>query len=84
MSEAKKETVLVLADGFKMYLFIRAVANTKTEPGYLNEIIIGVPLRLICDRGSAFTSQAFTEHWLFFGIKKVLCVTATPRENGQV
>ena len=46
--------------------------------------MFGVPRHLICDWGTAFTSRSFTDYCTQFGIKRVLCATATPRANGQV
>lgn len=88
MSPKKNSYLLVIIDAFTKFTFMKAVPNTKTNPviHYLNEIIdtFGVPRRIICDRGSAFTSKMFSEFCSGLGIKRVLCATATPRANGQV
>lgn len=80
--------VIVAIDAFTKFTFIKPVANTKCSLviKFLNEIIkmFGVPRRIICDRGSAYTSKNFTKYCEEFGIKRVLCATATPRANGQV
>lgn len=87
-SVKKNSYLLVVVDAFTKFVFLKAVPNTKTifVNRYLEQIIemFGVPRRLICDRGTAFTSKAFTEFCKDLGIKRVLCATATPRANGQV
>lgn len=89
VKSVKKNTYLILAvDGFTKFVFLAAVASTKTIPviNFLNKIFdtFGVPRRIICDRGTAFTSKQFTEYCSKLGIKRVLCATSTPRANGQV
>lgn len=84
----KNAYLIVIVDAFTKFVFLKAVPNTKTAPvtRYLREIIetFGVPRRIICDRGTAFTSKSFTDFCQDLGIKRVLCATATPRANGQV
>lgn len=84
----KNSYAIVMIDAFTKFTMIKPVANTKCVPvtRFLNEIInmFGVPRRIICDRGSAFTSKKFTNYCNELGIKRVLCATATPRANGQV
>lgn len=88
MSVRKNAYLVVIVDAFTKFVFLKAVANTKTQPvlRYLEEIIelFGVPRRIICDRGTAFTSKSFTSFCQDLNIKRVLCATATPRANGQV
>ncbi|KAG5862458.1 hypothetical protein JTB14_010480 [Gonioctena quinquepunctata] len=45
--------------------------------------MFGVPRRLVCDRGTAFTCKKFADFCHGLGIRRVLCATATPRANGQ-
>ncbi|EZA50330.1 hypothetical protein X777_11273 [Ooceraea biroi] len=45
--------------------------------------LFGVPTRIISDRGTAFTSQAFRTCCDTYGIKHVLNAVAMPRANGQ-
>lgn len=74
-------------DGFTKFVFIKAVRNTKVGPvmQFLDEIIdtFGVPLRIICDRGSCFTSKRFENYCNELNIKVNFNATATPRANGQ-
>lgn len=87
--KSKKNAYLVVGiDAFTKFVFMRAVPNTKTLPvtKFLTETFetFGVPRQIICDRGTAFTSKAFTEFCTSLGIRRVLCATATPPANGQV
>ena len=89
VTSVKKNAYLIIAvDGFTKFVFMKAVSNTKTAPviNFLNGIVemFGVPRRIVCDRGTAFTSKIFTEYCTKYNIKRVLCATSTPRANGQV
>lgn len=42
-----------------------------------------VPVRVVSDRGSAFTSQYFEEFLNEYNVQHVLIATGTPRANGQ-
>ena len=70
------------------FVWLNAVKNTKVEPvvKMLKElfVVFGVPKRLICDRGTAFTSKIFQKLCLDNAIKLVQNASATPRANGQV
>ncbi|KAK9695302.1 hypothetical protein QE152_g32650 [Popillia japonica] len=46
--------------------------------------IFGRPRRIITDRGTAFTSQAFVQFCAEHNIKLVHVAVQTPRANGQV
>jgi hypothetical protein len=77
----------VAIDGFTKFAFLKAVRNTKVGPvlKFLDEIInmFGVTQRIICDRGSCFTSKCFNEYCNAINIKVNYNATATPRANGQ-
>lgn len=45
--------------------------------------LFGVPNRIISDKGTAYTSQAFRMFYVSYGIKHVLNAIATPQANGQ-
>jgi hypothetical protein len=55
--------LIVAIDGFTKFVFLKAVRNTKVDPvlKFLDEIfnMFGVVQRIICDRGSCFTSKRF-------------------------
>lgn len=80
--------LIVAVDGFTKYLWAKAVASTKTKAliQFLEETVsvFGIPRRIICDRGTCYTSNVFREFTERLGIKLILNATATPRANGQV
>ncbi|KAK9687924.1 Integrase core domain [Popillia japonica] len=88
--KSKKGNSYVLAaiDGFTKHVMLRAVPNTKSETTcrLLREIIdlFGPPWRVITDRGTAFTGNAFRRLCAQHNINHVRNATATPRANGQV
>ena len=67
---------------------MKAVTNTKTcgVINFIKEIVsnFGVPIRIVCDRGYAFTSKAYETFCKEYDIKRMLNATETPRANGQV
>jgi len=79
--------LVVIVDAFTKFVIIEAVKSQKAC--YVTRIItdlmylFGVPTRIISDRGTAFTSQAFRTFCSTHGIKQVLNAVATPRANGQ-
>lgn len=88
-SKKKNAYLIVAVDAFTKYVFMKAVPNTKEihVEKFLNEKIIaifGVPKRIICDKGTCYTSKKFREFCERLGIKVVFNATATPRANGQV
>lgn len=80
--------ILVVIDSFTKFVFIRAVRNTKTQNviKVLEDIFdtFRTPDRLVSDRGSCFTSNAFKKFCLDRGFKHILNAVASPRSNGQV
>jgi hypothetical protein len=78
----------VAIDGFTKFAFLKAVRNTKVGPvlKFLDEIfnMFGVARRIVCDRGSCFTSRRFNEYCNAINIKVNYNATETPRTNGQV
>lgn len=89
-SKSKKghQYVIALQDGFSKYCFLEAVADTSTT-GVIKALkamvyLFGVPRRLICDRGTAFTSRAMKVFCKENGIQLVIHSLNLPRANGQV
>jgi len=86
-SRKRNKFLLVIVDAFTKFTIIEPVKSQKTC--YVTKILIdliclfGVPTRIISDRGTAFTSQAFRMFCDNYGIKHVLNAVATPRANGQ-
>lgn len=86
-SKKKNAFILTIVDGFTKFTFLEATRNTKTKPVVkaLDQLvaIFGVPTRIICDRGTAFSSQRMAKYCEDLGIKLVLNAVSTPRANGQ-
>lgn len=87
-SSRRNAYLITAIDAFTKFIFMKAVASTKVGPAitFLQEIIdlFGVPSRLVCDRGSCYTSKRFTEFCQQIGMKVIKNATATPRANGQM
>lgn len=79
--------ILTIVDGFTKYLFARPVRDTKTKSviRVLEDLFndFAVPVRIISDRGTAFTSSQFQGFCSDKGIKHILNAVACPRANGQ-
>lgn len=77
----------MLVDAFTKFTIIEPVKSKKAC--YVIKVLtnliylFGVPRRIVSDRGTAFTSQAFRMFCDNYGIKHVLNAVATPRANGQ-
>lgn len=86
-SSRGKKFLLVIVDAFTKFLVIEPVKNTTTR--YVTKTLLnfmylfGAPIRVITDRGSAFTSNTFKTFCETYGIKHTLNAVATPRANGQ-
>lgn len=80
--------MLVIVDAFTKFIFIKPVRNTNTQNviRILDDIFytFRVPDRLISDRGSCYTSNAFRKYCYHKGIKHILNAVASPKSNGQV
>lgn len=80
--------VLVVIDAFTKFVFARPVKNCGSVETikHLKEIIsqFGNPVRVITDRGKAFTSRYFKQFADENHFKHVLNAIASPRSNGQV
>lgn len=83
-----KSYILAIIDGFTKFVWLEAVASTNTKGaiGALQRLAqtFGHPMRIISDRGSAFTSKDFKTYCENLGIRHVLNAVASPRANGQV
>jgi transposase InsO family protein len=88
LSKSRKAYLTVAVDGFTKFIFLKAVRSTQRGPvlRFLDEIfnLFGVARRIVCDRGSCFTSKSFNDYCKQLNIKINYTVTATPRANGQV
>lgn len=80
--------IIAVSDPFTKYVIVKAVKSTKTTPviELLNELTtyFGLPMRLISDRGTAYTSKTFEEYCGKNGIDHIKTAVRTPRANGQI
>lgn len=80
--------VLVVIDSFTKFVFAKAAKNCSSVESIrlLKEIFtqFGNPIRIITDRGKAFTSRYFKQFTEAMQLKHVLNAIASPRSNGQV
>lgn len=86
-SKKKNQYILVVVDGFTKFIFLEPVKSTKVRhvtKTLMNIMyLFGTPVRIITDRGSAFTSKTFAKFCSTYGIRHILNAVATPRANGQ-
>lgn len=80
--------IFAIIDGFTKFVWLEAVAtaNARGAISALTRLgqVFGHPVRIVSDRGSAFTGRDFEQYCDKHGIKHVLNAVATPRANGQV
>ncbi|KAK9708862.1 RNase H-like domain found in reverse transcriptase [Popillia japonica] len=80
--------ILVVVDAFTKFAKLYACKSVDTKQtlkhveSYFRNY--SVPRRIISDRGTCFTSQAFEETMKEWNVTHVSVATATPRANGQV
>lgn len=83
-----KSYVFAIIDGFTKFVWLEAVAsaNAKGAIAALEKLcsVFGYPVRIISDRGTAFTCREFEGYCNKKGIKHVLNAVASPKANGQV
>lgn len=80
--------ILVVVDGFSKFVWLYPTKDTGAE-AVISRLekqaaIFGNPKRIISDRGTAFTSNAFQQYCENQGIQHFLIATGVPRGNGQV
>lgn len=80
--------ILGITDAFSKYIIVAAVKSTKTTTALckLNELTtyFGLPEIIVTDRGSAFTSSAFSQFWTTNNVRHVKNAVRSPRSNGQI
>ncbi|GFY43792.1 transposon Tf2-6 polyprotein [Trichonephila inaurata madagascariensis] len=80
--------VLTVVDAFTkftwLYPFKTVSAENALEKLKLQQINFGNPVRIITDRGSAFTSKLFNDYCTEENIQHRQIATSIPRGNGQV
>ncbi|XP_039496339.1 uncharacterized protein LOC120454862 isoform X2 [Drosophila santomea] len=86
-SSKRNEHILVIVDAYTKFTIIRAVKSTATR--HVIEIVrdvcsyVGMPERIVTDRGTAFTSKDFEKFCREHNVKHVLNAVSTPRANGH-
>lgn len=80
--------LFVVVDGFTKFVWIYPVKNTSAKEVLQRlekqQEVFGVPVRIVSDRGAAFTSGGFREYCEHNGVQHTLSTTGVPRGNGQV
>lgn len=80
--------LLVVVDGFTKFVWIYPVKSTTSEETITKleaqASIFGNPKRIISDRGTAFTANAFKQYCDENNIEHLTITTGVPRGNGQV
>ncbi|XP_044573403.1 uncharacterized protein LOC123257649 [Drosophila ananassae] len=83
----RNEHILVIVDAFTKFTIVRATKSTATKHvlDILQEVTsyLGMPGRIITDRGTAFTSKDFEKYCKSNNIKHILNAVRTPRANGH-
>lgn len=75
--------LLVIFDAFSKFVWIYPTESTSSAEVFQQEVF-GSPNRIIADRGTAFTSNAFEEYCEEEAIRHVKTTTGVARGNGQV
>ncbi|XP_025835246.1 uncharacterized protein LOC112905971 [Agrilus planipennis] len=90
MTATKKryQHVLVVVDAFTKFVWLYPTKSTDAAEVIdrltKQSFVFGNPRRIVSDRGTAFTSQAFKDYCKTEKIEHTMIVTGVPRGNGQV
>lgn len=88
LTSKKYKHIFVVIDAFSKFVWLYPTkstgANEVLQKLQLQSTVFGNPRRLISDRGSAFTSNAFQDYCKEEKIEHSLITTGVPRGNGQV
>lgn len=80
--------ILAIVDSFTKFAWLYPTKSTTTREVIskleLQRQVFGNPVQIITDRGTAFTSQEFSDYCKTAEIKHVKVTTGLPRANGQV
>jgi len=86
-SSKRNEHILVIVHAFTKFTIVRAVKSTATKHvlDVLKEVTsyLGMPDRIVTDRGTAFTSKDFEKNCKSNNVKHILNAVRTPRTNGH-
>lgn len=90
LTETRKQYnyILTIVDAFTKFVWLFPTKSTSTQE-VLNKLeihqqVFGNPIRIISDRGTAFTSNDFAQYCKEEEIEHVKITTGVPRGNGQV
>lgn len=80
--------VVGVADEFSKYVLVKALKSTTTQSvvAIMRQMsgVFGLPLRIVSDRGTAFTSRGFANYCVENEIQHIQDAVRTPRANGQI
>lgn len=83
-----KTYIFAIIDGFTKFVWMEAVASANAKGAIMALekfcAVFGYPVRIISDRGTAFTCRDFEDYCHEKGIKHILNAVASPKANGQV
>jgi len=84
-SSKRNEHILVIVDAFTKFTIVRAVKSTATKHvlDVLQDVTsyLGMPDRIVTDRGTAFTSKDFEKYCQSNNVKHIFNAVRTPRAN---
>lgn len=87
-TDKKYQYIFVLIDSFSKFCWLFPTKTTATkeviEKLLVHQQTFGNPIRLITDKGTAFTSNQFKEYCHENLIEHITITTGVPRGNGQV
>lgn len=88
MTKKRYNHIFVVVDGFSKFVWLYPTRSTGVEEVISclerQAVNFGNPLRIVSDRGTAFTASAFKEYCEVRKIQHLLISTGVPRGNGQV
>lgn len=80
--------ILTMVDAFTKFVWLFPTKSTTAAEVIsklqVHQQVFGNPSRIITDRGTAFTSEAFRKYCEGEGIQHITITTGLPRGNGQV
>jgi len=86
-SSKGNEHILVIVDAFTNFAIVRAVKSTATKHvlDVLQDVTsyLGMPDRIVTDRGTAFASKDFEKYCKSNNVKHILNAVRKPRANGH-
>lgn len=79
--------IFLIVDAFTKFVKLYPCKSTDSKEVVKHMLLYfstySVPLRVVSDRGTAFTSQCFRDFLSEYNVQHILIATGTPRANGQ-